>query len=108
MAWRMWQKDRQADPRVFLPAIKAWRKDGMKYIWRSDLRDELYDLRKDAKEQNNLIGRMPDKARQMRLELEDYLSRLPPGDTGDLIAPDRHCPPELLARLRGMGWYLAV
>jgi len=107
MAWRMLQKDPEADPRVFLPAIKAWRRNGMKYIWRSDLRDELYDLGQDPKEQRNLIGQMPQKAKEMRLELEDFLTGLPPADTGDLIAADRHCPPRLLARLRGAGWFLA-
>ncbi len=103
-AWRMLNLDPNIDPRVFLPAIKAWRRNGMKYIWRSDLRDELYDLRVDPKEQTNLIEQQPEIARAMRLDLENYCASLPVAEVGDWATPDR-CPPELKARLQGMGWY---
>ncbi len=104
-AWRALSREPEADPRVYLPAIKAWRKNGMKYIWRSDLRDELYDLNRDPKEQNNLIGEQADTAKAMRLELERFCAGLPVAKTGDLIAAGKPCPPEISARLRGMGWY---
>jgi len=108
MGWRMIKADPETDPRVFLPAVKAWRKDGMKYIWRSDLRDELYDMKADPKEKRNLIAEKPDVAKKMRLELERYCASLPFAESGDRIASDRGCPPEILARLKGMGWYLEV
>jgi len=93
------------DQRLFVRWLKAYRKEGMKYIWASDMRDELYDLRADPREHNNLIERMPEKAKAMRLELEALMTALPPADRGDLVwGVDKDDP--RLAKLRGMDWYL--
>lgn len=41
-----------------------------------DARDELYDLRNDPSEQNDLSKLHPEKSRELRLVLDDYLHRV--------------------------------
>ena len=104
MAGRLVDRAPDYDPRLHMRWLKAWRKDGLKYIWASDLRDELYDLRKDPGERHNLIQQMPEKATEMRLEMEKYLAALPHANVGDYILPGK-CGESGLNRLRGMEWF---
>jgi arylsulfatase A-like enzyme len=96
--------DPTMDVRLYLRWLKAWRRDGWKYIWTSDRRDELYFLKEDPGETNNLIEREPAKANELRIEMEDYLASLPCGWRGDLVATGR-CSEESVARLRGLEFF---
>ena len=69
--------DPKQDVRVYPRWLKAWRKEGWKCIWTSDRRDELYRLEDDPEEERNLIVSMPEKADEMRVEMEDCLTALP-------------------------------
>ena len=96
--------DPDFDPRIYLRWLKAWRKNGFKHIWTSDLRDELYDLRRDPKEKNNLIGRMPEKAKEMRVEMTNFLMTLPLAYYGDKAVTSR-ARPESIDRLRALEFF---
>ena len=107
IAARAKQRVPDIDQRFNTRSLKAYRKDGMKYIWASDMRDELYDLRADPKEQSNLMGQLPEKANEMRLELEDLMTRFPQAPHRDYIISLAN-QPDLTAALRGMGWFLEM
>ncbi len=96
--------DPKKDVRLYLRWLKAFRKNGMKYIWTSDRRDELFDLRQDPGEQRNLIAAMPQAADAMRIEMEDYLASLPCGWRGDAVITG-NCPKECIDRLRGLEFF---
>jgi arylsulfatase A-like enzyme len=65
--WRFW-------------AQGAIRRGNWKYIALSDGRDGLYDLSTDVHEKENLIKEHPEKAQQLRMELEKWTNELdPPG-----------------------------
>ena len=65
----------QGDTGRWLRRLKSIQSADYKYIWASDGRDELYDLRADPDEERNLIGRLPDKARELRRRLEERIGR---------------------------------
>jgi hypothetical protein len=98
----------KADVRLYLRWLKAWRSEGMKYIWASDRHDELYDLDADPTEQRNRIGEMPEVADRMRIEMEDFLASLPMADYGDRVPVDRIEGTDPIARLRGLEFYREV
>ena len=54
--------------------IKAFVKDGVKYIWSSDGRDELYDLNQDPRESENIINKEPLKLSELRVSLARWVS----------------------------------
>ncbi len=95
------------DVRVYLRWLKAWRKDGWKYIWTSDRHDELYHLADDPEEESNLIASMPEKADAMRIEMEDYLTTLPYALRGDKVATGR-CDPKVVERLRALEFFQEI
>jgi hypothetical protein len=93
--------------RIYLRCLKAWRKAGWKHIWTSDLRDELYNLSEDPHEQKNLIAEAPDKADEMRVEMEDYLVSLPYALRGDKAVTGR-VSSEAIARLRALEFFQEI
>ena len=77
--------DPTMDVRLYMRWLKAFRKGGMKYIWASDRHDELYDLKSDPQEQKNLIAESPEKANELRIEMENFLVSLPHVWYGDNV-----------------------
>ncbi|MCB9849988.1 MAG: sulfatase-like hydrolase/transferase [Phycisphaerales bacterium] len=55
--------------------LRGYRHDGWKYIHAP--KPELYDLRKDPKELDNVIDQFPAKAEQLREELRTFLAESP-------------------------------
>ena len=51
-------------------SLRSIRRDGVKYIWASDGRHELYDLRSDPREQDDQMERRPAMAARLEAELE--------------------------------------
>ncbi|MGD8238186.1 MAG: sulfatase, partial [Armatimonadota bacterium] len=72
------------DVRRFNRSLKAWRNTEWKYVWASDMQDELYDLRADPREHNNLADEHPERAREMREQMEAFLRSIPHYEFGDL------------------------
>ncbi len=67
------------DAARFLRRLKSIHAGDFKYIWASDGKDELYNVRGDPKERNDLIGQMPQKAAELKRQLEARLGHpLPP------------------------------
>jgi arylsulfatase A-like enzyme len=54
-------------------ALRSIRTGDYKYIWASDGRDELYDLAADPHEARNVIAEHPERAAEMRGDLERWL-----------------------------------
>ncbi len=61
------------DPSPYDRELRAIRAEDHKYIWASDGRDELYDIRADPGEKENLISMQPEKAQELRQMLEEWL-----------------------------------
>jgi len=54
--------------------LKTIRTEEYKYIWASDGRDELYNIREDPGELNNLIQVEPEKAAELKALLKEWLN----------------------------------
>ena len=68
----------QFDVSIYARRLKAVRTEEFKYIWASDGQDELYNIRQDPAELNNLIETKPDKARELRALLKQWLNSFEP------------------------------
>lgn len=55
-------------------ALRTAQTSGHKYVWASDGRDELYDLKADPAETTNLIEKQPEKAKELYGALESWLA----------------------------------
>jgi len=82
---RMLRIDPNYDFRKWYRWIKALIIGDYKYIWSSNGDDELYNLKEDPLEQNNLVDEERDKANEMRGKLYRILSSLEHRDLGDFI-----------------------
>ncbi len=73
---------RDTNPQLDLSKYSRWlrsvRTEEFKYIWSSDGRDELYNIRHDPGELNNLIETHPEKARELRALLHEWLNSFEP------------------------------
>ncbi|MFC1968119.1 sulfatase-like hydrolase/transferase [Chloroflexota bacterium] len=58
--------------------LRTVRTNEYKYIWASDGRDELYNIRNDPGELDNLINAEPEKASEMRAQLKKWLESFEP------------------------------
>jgi arylsulfatase A-like enzyme len=82
------------------------RTDTMKYIWSSDGKHQLFDVRSDPFETKNLVAGQPELAAQLQSELLEWWSRqpeygpLPSADPPAIQPLDR----EALERLRSLGY----
>ena len=54
--------------------LKTIRTEEYKYIWASDGKDELYNIREDPGELNNLIDVEPEKATELKALLKEWLN----------------------------------
>lgn len=66
------------DKRYFTRDLKSLYSRGLKFIWASDGRHELYDLSQDPEETQNLSLQFPDKARALAAELQQRLATMEP------------------------------
>jgi len=82
---RMMRIDPNYDFRRWNRWIKALIVGDYKYIWSSDGRDELYNLKKDPLEQKNLANEEKGKVEEMRRLLSQILSSLEHRDLGDML-----------------------
>jgi len=62
------------DLTAYARRLKAVRTEQSKYIWASDGKDELYDIDRDPHELNNLIDTYPEKARELKTLLVEWLN----------------------------------
>lgn len=89
------------DPLPYDRALRAIRTEGYKYIWASDGRDELYNIRADPEEKENLISTQPEKAQELRQMLEGWLRGFPPYEAEEEAMELDEITRE---RLRGLGY----
>jgi len=66
------------DVSTYARRLKAIRTEELKYIWSSDGRDELYHISQDPGELNNLIDTEPEKARELKGLLNEWLESFEP------------------------------
>lgn len=80
------------DPSRFRRSQRALLDGGWKYLWTSDGRDALYDLRADPGELRDRSAEDPERAAQLRAALEAELSALsrcaPTGERGPELSPE--------------------
>jgi arylsulfatase A-like enzyme len=84
------------------PPIVGWRRDGHKLIVWPDERLELFDLRTDPGETDNLDSREPERVAALLEELRFTLRGLGGEDRDDGTAPE--LTPEQIERLRSLGY----
>ena len=82
--------------------LRALRQDDYKYIWSSDGRNELYNLKLDPKELHNLIDSEPEKAQDLGAQLERWLASLERSQFEDELEPEME--EVLRERLEGLGY----
>jgi len=58
----------------YVHRLKTVRTDEYKYIWTSDGRDELYNIRLDPGELENIIEDVPEKANELKALLIEWLN----------------------------------
>jgi arylsulfatase A-like enzyme len=80
LLWLDWLKESnsQFDVSKYTRRLKTVRTEEFKYIWASDGRDELYNIRQDPEELNNLIETMPEKAVELKALLKEWLNSFEP------------------------------
>lgn len=89
------------DPSPYDRELRAIRAEDHKYIWASDGRDELYDIRADPQEKENLISMQLEKAQELRQMLEEWLRGFTPYQAEEEAMEMDEITRE---RLRGLGY----
>jgi arylsulfatase A-like enzyme len=93
------------DPVAFRRDLRGVRRGDHKYIWSSDGRDELYDLRGDPRETRNLVDTEPALLAELRKLHEAWLLEVSAGPAGILpAATDFEVEEEVAATLRALGY----
>lgn len=77
--WGWWlsklsETNRQFDVSAYARRLMTIRTEEFKYIWASNRQDELYNIRQDSGELNNLIEARPEKASELRALLKEWLN----------------------------------
>ena len=82
--------------------LRALRSDRHKYIWTSDAKPELYDLKEDPGETENLVVARPEVAGEMQAQLDEWLASVgrPPSEEGTAADMDE----TVVQRLRALGY----
>ncbi|HZD38640.1 MAG TPA: sulfatase [Actinomycetes bacterium] len=94
------------DPAPFRRDLRGLVHDGRKYIWSSDGRDELYDLRTDPRETMNLVDSDPSLLAELRKLHDAWLDETSATATGTRAAPDDFEVEEgVAASLRALGYF---
>jgi arylsulfatase A-like enzyme len=90
-----------ADVSRFDRALKMIRTERYKYIWASDGKHELYDLRKDANEEQNIVAERPELAEDLDRRLAEWRGSF------EEASPSAEAPEfdeTVRARLRALGY----
>lgn len=74
------------DVSPFEQRLKAVQMGDYKYIWSSKGEDELYNLKKDPKEEENIAGAFPERLRELRAVLEEWIEAAESPTSPDLPA----------------------
>ena len=94
------------DPVAFRRDLRGLLHGDHKYIWSSDGRDELYDLRKDPGETMNLVDTEPSLLAELRKLHDAWLQETSAGPAGNRAAPsDFEVEEDVAASLRALGYY---
>jgi len=94
------------DPVAFRRDLRGLRHGDHKYIWSSDGRDELYDLRKDPRETMNLVDTEPGLLAGLRKLHDAWLVETSAGTAGNRAAPnDFEVEEDVAASLRALGYF---
>jgi arylsulfatase A-like enzyme len=91
------------DPAPYDRELRALRRDGYKYIWSSDGREELYDLAGDPGERTDLAGADPERLRLFRT-LHDGWRAAMDGQAVVAATADPELEPDVAASLRALGY----
>jgi len=107
---RALRHDPNFDYRPWLRRIKTIRTMDWKYIWYSDGRDMLFDVKSDPGERNNLIDEEKSRAFNMRTQLENCLMKLDQRDYGDKMRNHsfKNVRWDNVNRLKAWGIYRAI
>ncbi|KYH41593.1 MAG: putative sulfatase [Candidatus Bathyarchaeota archaeon B26-2] len=82
---RALRRDPEFDYRPWLRRIKTIRTLEWKYIWYSDGKDMIFNIRSDPGERENLIEEERAKAKELRRQLERFLLTIERRDYGDKL-----------------------
>jgi arylsulfatase A-like enzyme len=90
------------DPSPFDRELRALGRDGYKYIWSSDGREELYHLASDPEELADLAGADPRRLERFRALHADWLAAT--GRQGPVARVDAELEPDVASSLRALGY----
>lgn len=109
-----WRRHPKFDVRRYNYWLKAIRTERYKYIWHSNGIDELYDLKADPFEKNNLANKEIETVERLRNMLENFLLSIDQVDYGDYPLIERRVErfgevaKEVHDRLRAWGFYRRI
>ncbi|MEW5988260.1 MAG: sulfatase [Chloroflexota bacterium] len=83
-------------------AVRSLRREDYKYIWTSDDRPELYDLKADPGETNNLAAAQPELAAEMQGQMDEWLASINQSDRS--AQPVQELSEDVLERLKDLGY----
>jgi len=86
---------------VYDKGYKCLRTESYKYIVSADQKEELYDVKKDPLEKENMARKFPDKARNFRRQLENAVDI---SFFGPAAFPARKEREEILKKLKSLGY----
>ena len=106
----IWRRHPDFDVGIYNYMLKALRTLEYKYVWYSNGRAELFDLKNDPSEKKNLATDMPDKVLEMKGKMENFLTSIDKADYGDWLNVGRRIikmpgAEELFKRLKAWGLY---
>jgi arylsulfatase A-like enzyme len=100
------QRFHRFDPVGFRRDLRGLLQGHHKYIWSSDGRDELYDLRRDPSETMNLVDTEPDLLAELRKLHDAWLLETSAGAAGpQAAAGDFEVEEGVAASLRALGYF---
>jgi len=89
------------DASVYDRELRALRTDEYKFVWASDGRHELYNLRQDPQELDNRLEAEPEVAERLRGELDNWLASV---NRSQMEAFEPELEEAVIERLRALGY----
>lgn len=107
---RLWRRYPYFDLRPLNRSMRAISTTEYKYIWRSDGRDELYHIKTDSDEQENLIHQEPEILQELKGKLASWVESIPQASLPDWLnlnaGAGKSASLEAIRRLKHWGYYL--